>query len=264
MFQKTFPAAHQVLCFDTAFHHDLPTRARLLPVPRSLEAKGIRRYGFHGLSYASILEELRQVEGEEAATGNVIVAHLGSGASLVALQGGKPIDTTMSMTPASGIPMSTRSGDLDPGLLFYLSHTYGYDATRIQHMVNFESGLLGISEITPDLKQLLELEDTDDRAKDAVEIFCYHVTKAIGAFASALGGLNTLVFTGGIGEQAPLVRARICSQLSFLGITLDDNRNQAGERRISADGSPAGVHVIHTDEAKTIARETMHILNQKG
>ncbi len=262
IFRDLLPRAEHVLCFDTAFHHDLPMRARLLPIPRYFEAKGVRRYGFHGLSYAYILNELRRIEGETAANGKVIIAHLGSGASLTALRNGKPIDTTMSMTPASGIPMSTRSGDLDPGLALYLAQTQGYDAERFNHMVNFESGLLGISETTADMKKLLEIEADDTRAKDAVDIFCYQVKKTIGSFTVALGGLNTLVFTGGMGENAPKIRARVCEGLEFLGVMLDDARNQQGARLVSADGSAAGVHVIHTDEATTIARETAQLLHK--
>ena len=260
MFMKDLPNALQTLCFDTAFHHDLPTRSRLLPIPRHFEAEGIRRYGFHGLSYSYILDELHRVEGEAAANGKVIVAHLGSGASLAALKNGNSVDTTMSMTPSSGIPMSMRSGDLDPGLLLYLSRTEGYDTNRLQYMATFESGLLGISETTNDMKKLLEIEDNDMRAKDAVDIFCYDIAKTIGGFAAILGGLNTLVFTGGIGENAPKIRTRVCKELTFLGIRLDPVRNEAGSRLISVDGSPVGVHVIHSDEAATIARETNKIL----
>lgn len=263
-FQKIWPDARQILCFDTAFHHDLPTRSRLLPIPRHFEAKGVRRYGFHGLSYAYILGELHRVEGEAIASGKVIIAHLGSGASLAALHHGKSIDTTMSMTPVSGIPMSKRSGDLDPGLMLYLSRTQGYDADRLHRMISFESGLLGMSETTDDMKKLLEIEEDDERAKDAVDIFCYNVTKTIGAFAAALGGLNSLVFSGGIGENAPKIRTRVCEGLAFLGITLDPARNEAGTRLISVDGSPVGVHVIHTDEAVTIARETNNLLQRDG
>ncbi len=260
VFQNILPQAQQMLCFDTAFHHDLPAQSRRLPIPRHFEAKGLRRYGFHGLSYAYILEELRRVEGETAANGKVIIAHLGSGASLAALQNGKPIDTTMSMTPASGIPMSTRSGDLDPGLALYFARTLGYDAERFNRMVNFESGLLGISETTADMKKLLEIETEDERAKEAVDTFCYHVKKSIGGFAAALSGMHTLVFTGGIGENAPEIRARICTGLEFLGITIDAAHNQEGARLISADGGRVGVHVIPTDEAATIARETARLM----
>ena len=262
LFQQTLPQAKEILCFDTAFHHDLPTRSRLLPIPRHFETEGVRRYGFHGLSYAYIVSELHRVEGEAAANGKVIIAHLGSGASLAALHNGTSIDTTMSMTPASGIPMSTRSGDLDPGLMLYLAHTQGYDADRLHHMANFDSGLLGISETSGDMEKLLEIEGDDARAKDAVDIFCYNVTKTIGAFAAALGGLNTLVFTGGMGENAPKIRTRVCDELAFLGITLDQARNEAGERLISVDGGAVGVHVIHTDEAATIARETNNLLGR--
>lgn len=262
IFQKLFPDSQQIACFDTAFHHNLPVQAQLLSIPRHFAAKGIRRYGFHGLSYAYILEELRRVEGEAAANGKVIIAHLGSGASLAALQDGKSVDTTMSMTPASGIPMSTRSGDLDPGLLLYLARTHNYDADRLNHMANFESGLLGISETTANMKKLLELEAQDERAQDAVDIFCYHVKKVIGSFAAALGGLNTLVFTGGIGQNAPLIRGRICQGLEFLGVTINTAQNQAGARLISMDGAQVGVHVIHTDEAITIARETAKLVRQ--
>ena len=263
VFQSTLPQAEQVLCFDTAFHYDLPTVARLLPIPRHLETKGIRRYGFHGLSYAYILEELRRVEGEAAANGKVIIAHLGSGASLVALRDGRPVDTTMSMTPASGIPMSTRSGDLDPGLALYLARTQGYDAERFNRMVNVESGLLGISETTADMEKLLQIEADDPRAKDAVDMFCYQVKKTIGSFAAALGGINTLVFTGGMGENASKIRARACEGLDFLGISLDGARNEEGTRLISPDGSAVGVHVVHTDEAVTIACETTKLIQQK-
>jgi len=255
-----FPGVKQVACFDTAFHYDLPAVARMLPVPRHLEAKGVRRYGFHGLSYAYIIDELRRVEGDAAARGKVIIAHLGSGASLAALQDGRPIDTTMSMTPASGIPMSTRSGDLDPGLALYLARTQGYDAERFNHMANFESGLLGISETTADMRKLLEIESSDKRAKDAVDMFCYQVKKAVGGLAAALGGLHTIVFTGGMGENAPKIRERVCEGLDFLGVTIDEVRNRDGARLISKDGGLVGVHVIHTDEAVTIARETARLI----
>jgi acetate kinase len=254
--QRRFPGVKQVACFDTAFHHDLPMKARLLPIPRRFTEEGLRRYGFHGLSYAFIVEELRRVEGEAATNGKVIIAHLGSGASLAALRDGRPIDTTMSLTPASGVPMSTRAGDIDPGLALYFARTEGYDTQRFNKMVNFESGLLGMSETTADMEKLLEIEDHDERAKDAVDVFCYQVKKSIGSLAAALGGINTLVFTGGMGENAPKIRERICEGLGFLGIALDSVRNNEGQRLISSDGSATGVHVIHTDESVTIARET--------
>ncbi|MBC7764385.1 acetate/propionate family kinase [Microbacteriaceae bacterium] len=263
VFYKLLPDANQFVCFDTAFHHDLPTTARLLPIPRHLSDKGIRRYGFHGLSYQFILSELKRVEGEVASNGKVIIAHLGSGASLAALYQGKSVDTTMGMSSSSGIPMSTRSGDLDPGLVFYLAQNEGYNVDQFDTMVKFESGLLGISETTADMEKLLQIESSDERAKDAVDIFCYYVTKSIGALAAALGGLDTLVFTGGMGENAPIIRARVCKNLEFLGITIDESRNQNGERLISAEGSRVGTHVIHTDESITIAREISKLIYSK-
>ena len=257
------PHATQVACFDTAFHHDLPTVARLLPIPRRFAAEGVRKYGFHGLSYEYITAELQRVEGEAARNGRVIIAHLGSGASLVGLKDGKPVDTTMSMTPASGIPMSTRAGDLDPGLALYFHQTYGYSPDQFSHMVNFESGLLGISETTADMKRLLEIEEQDERAKEAVDILCYQVRKNIGALAASIGGLDTLVFTGGMGENAPKIRQRICEGLEFLGVSLDPVQNGHSARLISAHTSKAGVHVIHTNETLTIARQTLEIINGK-
>jgi len=253
----------QVVCFDTAFHHDLPAPARLLPIPRHFADEGIRKYGFHGLSYEFIVTELRRVEGDIAAGGKVIIAHLGSGASLVALKDGKSVDTTMGMTPASGIPMSTRSGDLDPGLVLYLQRNHGYTPDKFNHMVNFESGLLGVSETSADMKRLLEIENSDARAKEAIELFCYQVKKSIGALAASIGGISTLVFTGGMGENAPRIRAKICEGLEFLGVILDPEQNEEGARLISAPASQAGVHVIHTNEAVTIARQTSEIVSSK-
>jgi len=260
---QQLPSVAQVACFDTAFHHNLPAPARLLPIPRHFAAEGVRRYGFHGLSYEFIVTELKRVEGDAAAMGKVIIAHLGSGASLAGLKDGKSVDTTMGMTPASGIPMSTRSGDLDPGLVLYLQQTQGYSPDRFNHMVNFESGLLGISETTADMKKLLEIEDRDVRAKEAIELFYYQVRKSIGGLAASLGGLNTLVFTGGMGENAPKIRAKICEGLEFLGIELDKSQNEQGARLISAHTSRVGVHVIHTNEAVTIARQTSEIISNK-
>ena len=253
----------QVVCFDTAFHHDLPAPARLLPIPRHFANEGIRKYGFHGLSYEFIVTELRRVEGDIAAGGKVIIAHLGSGASLVALKDGKSVDTTMGMTPASGIPMSTRSGDLDPGLVLYLQRNHGYTPDKFNHMVNFESGLLGVSETSADMKRLLEIEDSDVRAKEAIELFCYQVKKSIGALAASIGGISTLVFTGGMGENAPRIRAKICEGLEFLGVILDPEQNEEGARLISAPASQAGVHVIRTNEAVTIARQTSEIVSSE-
>jgi acetate kinase len=252
-FHRRFPDLPHVACFDTAFHHDLPHVARLLPIPRRYEAQGVRRYGFHGLSYAFLMGELARLAGMEAAQGRVILAHLGNGASLAAVHHGKSVDTSMSFTPTAGVPMSTRSGDLDPGLVWYLARTEKMSVKQFNEMVNFQSGLLGVSETSSDMHDLLERETRDVRAAEAVALFCYQVKKWIGAFAAALGGLDTLVFAGGIGENAPTVRARICDGLGFLGIELEKNRNAANDRVISAAAERVTVRVIHTDEEWMIA-----------
>ncbi len=259
-FHRRFPDLPQVACFDTAFHHDLPRVARLLPIPRRYETQGVRRYGFHGLSYAFLMEELARVAGNEAAQGRVILAHLGNGASLAAVHDGKPVDTSMSFTPAAGVPMSTRSGDLDPGLFWYLASTEGFDAKRFNEMVNFQSGLLGVSEISSDMRDLIARETQDVRAAEAVALFCYQVKKWVGAFAAALGGLDTLVFAGGIGENAPPVRARICDGLGFLGIELEEKRNTANDGMISNAAGRVTVRVIRTDEELMIAQTVCRVL----
>jgi acetate kinase len=258
-FGRLYPELPQVACFDTEFHHDLPPVARLLPIPREYEAKGIRRYGFHGLSCAYLMQELRRTAGVEAAQGRVVLAHLGNGASMTAVRGGKSIDTSMGMTPTGGLPMSSRSGDLDPGLAWYLARTERMTPERFHRMVNHESGLLGVSGISSDMRQLLSLERQDARAAQAVELFCYQARKWIGALAAACEGLDTLVFAGGIGENSPEVRERICRGLGFLGIELDDLRNRANAPLISTDAGPVPVRVIRTDEqvwvAAAVARE---------
>jgi len=259
-FHRRFPDLPQVACFDTAFHHDLPRVARLLPIPRRYEAQGVRRYGFHGLSYAFLMRELVRLAGAEAAQGRVILAHLGNGASLAAVRGGKSVDTSMSFTPTAGVPMSTRSGDLDPGLVWYLARTEKMSAKEFNKMVNFQSGLLGVSETSSDMRDLLDRERQDARAAEAVALFCYQVKKWIGAFAAALGGLDTLVFAGGIGENAPTVRARICDGLGFLGIELEEKSNAANESVVSAAASRVAVRVIHTDEERMIAETVCRVL----
>jgi len=258
--RRRFPELPQVACFDTAFHHELPLVARLLPIPRRYEAKGLRRYGFHGLSYAFLMTELARLDGPEVARGRVILAHLGSGASLAAVHDGRSIDTSMSFTPTSGVPMSTRSGDLDPGLAPYLERIEQMTSRRFFQMVNHESGLLGMSETSSDMRELLARESEDQRADEAVAVFCYQVKKCIGAFAAALGGIDTLVFAGGIGENAPVIRARICEDLAFLGIELDANRNMATEAVISAPHAHVLVRVIQTDEERTIAEAVCQVL----
>jgi acetate kinase len=259
-FHRRFPDLPQVACFDTAFHHDLPRVARLLPIPRRYEAQGVRRYGFHGLSYAFLMGELARLAGAEAAHGRVILAHLGNGASLAAVCDGKPVDTSMSFTPTAGVPMSTRSGDLDPGLVWYLARSEKMSAKQFNELVNFQSGLLGVSETSSDMRELLEHEAGDVRAAEAVALFCYQVKKWIGAFAAALGGLDTLVFAGGIGENAPTVRTRICDGLGFLGIELEEKRNAANAGVISAVNSRVPIRVIHTDEEWMIAKTACRVL----
>ena len=260
-FHRRYPDLPQVACFDTAFHHDMPRVAQLLPIPRRYEAKGVRRYGFHGLSYEFLIEELARLAGAKAAQGRVILAHLGNGASLAAVRNGKSLDTSMSFTPAAGIPMSTRSGDLDPGLVWYLSRTDGLSAKEFNHLVNFESGMLGISETSSDMRVLLDHEIEDIRAAEAVALFCYQVKKWIGSFAAALGGLDQLVFAGGIGENAPAVRARICEGLEFFGIEIDKKRNVTNEAVISTTTSRVTVRVIHTDEELMIAESVARLLS---
>ena len=204
----------QVACFDTAFHRTMPRVAKLLPIPRCYDAKGVQRYGFHGLSYAYLMEELARLSDPAATTGRVILAHLGNGASMAAVRDGKSIDTSMSFTPTAGLVMSTRSGDLDPSLFPYFARTEQMTAKQFSVMVNHHSGLLGVSETSSDMRDLLAREAHDIRAAEAVALFCYQAKKWIGAFAAALGGLDTFVFAGGIGENAPLVRARICDGLA--------------------------------------------------
>ena len=214
-FRQRHPRLPQVACFDTAFHHTMPRVASLLPIPRRYEAAGVRRYGFHGLSYEFLIDELARLGDPAAAKGRVILAHLGNGASLAAVRDGKSIDTSMGFTPTAGLVMSSRSGDLDPGLVSYLARTEQMTATQFQEMVTHASGLLGVSEISSDLRDLLARESDDVRAAEAVALFCYQAKKWIGSFAAALGGLDTLVFAGGIGENAPLIRERIATDSAF-------------------------------------------------
>ncbi len=255
---QRLPDIPHVACFDTAFHHNLPTVARRLPVPRRFDAIGVRRYGFHGLSFAYLMDELGRID-PMGAKGRVVLLHLGNGASLAAVADGRCIDTSMSLTPSSGIPMSTRAGDLDPGLVDYLARAASLTVDQFNRIVHLESGLLGISETTADMQRLLELELTDFRAAEAVEIFCYHVRKWIGAYAAALGGIDTLVFSGGIGERAYEVRRRICNGLGFIGIELDTRRNSENATLISSGLKPVKVRVLATDEEQMIAREVLEV-----
>ena len=255
-----FPRLPQVACFDTAFHHNLPRVARLLPIPRRYDAQGVRRYGFHGLSYEFLMGELSRIGGRGQVQGRVILAHLGNGASLAAVLDGRPMDTSMAFTPCAGVPMGTRSGDLDPGVLWYLARTEGLDARQLNEMLTFQSGLLGVSETSSDMRELLGHEAQDVRAAEAIALFCYQISKCIGAYAAVLGGLDTLVFAGGIGENAPAVRERICAGLGFLGIELSRDRNANNAPLISPDAGRVRVRVIHTDEELMIARSVMRVL----
>jgi acetate kinase len=259
-FHHRFPHLPQVACFDTAFHHDLPRVAQMLPIPRRYEAQGLRRYGFHGLSYSFLMGELARLAGREAAQGRIILAHLGNGASLAAVRDGKPVDTSMGFTPASGLPMSTRSGDLDPGLVWYLARTQKMSAKQFNEMINFESGLRGVSVTSSDMHDLLDRETQDIRAAEAIALFCYHVKKWIGAFAAALGGLDTLVFAGGIGENASIIRSRICGGLEFLGIDINEKKNLVNDGVISSNNSRVKARIIHTDEEWMIAKLTCRVL----
>lgn len=260
-FRQRHPTLPQVACFDTAFHRTMPRVASLLPIPRRYETAGVRRYGFHGLSYEFLMEELVRLGDLAAKKGRVILAHLGNGASLAAVRDGKSIDTSMGFTPTAGLVMSSRSGDLDPGLVSYLARTEQMSATQFQDMVNHASGLLGVSEISSDLRDLLARESNDVRAAEAVALFCYQTKKWIGSFAAALGGLDTLVFAGGIGENSPLVRERICDELGFLGIELDVGHNAKNASLISTDGGRVVVRVIRTDEEIMIARQVIRVLD---
>ncbi|MBH0189465.1 MAG: acetate/propionate family kinase [Nitrospira sp.] len=259
---RRYPHLPQMACFDTAFHRDMPAVARLLPIPRRYERLGLQRYGFHGLSYAFLMKELARIGRPDEAKGRVILAHLGNGASMAAVKTGRPIDTTMSFTPTSGLPMSRRSGDLDPGLVAYLARTEGMGADQFHKMVNTESGLLGVSETSADMRDLLKQEQDDSRAAEAVALFCYQAKKWIGALTATLGGLDTLIFTAGIGEYSPAIRTRICDGLEFLGVALDAARNEASDAVISKEGCGVTVRVMHTDEESEIAESVSRLLGE--
>ena len=261
-FRKRNPKLLQIACFDTAFHQSMPRVAKLLSIPRKFDEKGIRKYGFHGLSYSYLMEELTRVADTNAANSRVILAHLGSGASMTAVKNGKSIDTSMGFTPASGIMMGTRPGDLDPGVAWYILKSENLTPEQFNHLINYESGLLGVSETSSDMRDLLKVESDDIRAAEAVELFCYLVKKWIGAFAAALGGLDTLVFSGGIGENAPEIRSRICDGLGFLGIKLGEKQNNKNAPVVSIDDGRVTVRVIHTDEELMIAKMVSQVIDR--
>jgi acetate kinase len=259
---RAYPDLVQVACFDTAFHQTMPSMAKIAALPRYYQHEGLIRYGFHGLSYEYIMQELRREAGEKAANGRVIIAHLGNGASMAAVWRGKSMDTTMGFTPVSGLVMSTRSGDLDPGMLIYLIQEKGMRPSTLNDMINQHAGLLGVSGISSDMRDLLEKEGSEAHAHEAVELFCYRASKHLGALAAVLGGVDTLIFTAGIGENAPVVRHRICQRLSFLGIQVDAGRNDANAGIISPDGAVVTVRVMKTDEDLMVARHTFALIHK--
>jgi acetate kinase len=252
LFKNKFPDVPQLACFDTMFHQTMPEVAQMLAIPRKYQQKGIRRYGFHGLSYQFLAEQLNLLSKDDKSNSRVIIAHLGSGASLAAIKNGQSIDTSMGFTPSAGIPMSTRSGDLDPGAASYLLKTEKLSPTEFNHLVNHEAGLVGISETSGDISKLLNIKETDLKAAEAIDVFCYQVSKCIGAYAAALGGLDTLVFTGGIGEHLPAIREQVCRNLGFLGIEVDNDKNLNHADIISS--GKVCVRVMPTNEALMMAR----------
>ena len=259
---RAYPAVPQVACFDTTFHSRMPRVARLYALPGRLAEEGVIRYGFHGLSYEYVMEELRRLE-PEAAAGRVVVAHLGNGASMAAVRGGVGVDTTMGFTPTGGLVMGTRSGDLDPSVPLFLLEEWGLTPTEVSDFLNKQAGLLGVSGTSADMRDLLDREPGDRRAAEAVALFCYQAKKFLGALAAALGGLDALVFTGGMGEHAAPVRERVCEGLEFLGIQIDTDRNAAHARVISSDAAAVPVLIVPTDEDLMVARHTRRLIKQE-
>jgi len=254
-----FHGVPQVACFDTDFHRQMPELARRFALPRSFWNEGIRRYGFHGISYEYIIQTLGR-----GLLSRTVIAHLGNGASMSAVRDGRPIDTSMGFTPTGGFMMGTRSGDLDPGIAAYLFNEKHYDGRRFEQMVNHESGLLGVSGLSSDMKTLLERQASEPSAAMAVEMFCYQLRKQIGSFAAALGGIDLLVFTGGIGERAAPIRREVCLGLRHLGIQLDLPANDAHADLISSPHSTCLVRVIATNEDLMIARHTHRLVFREG
>jgi len=265
--QQWRPDLPQFVCFDTAFHADLPPVSRTLAIPQAAGADqipaGLRRYGFHGLSFAYLMQELTRIAGGNAID-RVILAHLGNGSSLAAVRDGRSADTTMGFTPIGGVVMSTRSGDLDPGALTYLARETQLNPDALEDMLSHRSGLLGISGVSGDVRELLARESADPNCRLALEMYCYSVKKAIGALAAAVGGVSTLVFSGGIGEHAEPIRARICDGLTFLGVEIDAAMNSTSASIISTPDSRVTVRVIPTDEELMIARAAAALLEPAG
>jgi acetate kinase len=257
--QRYYPDLKQVACFDTAFHRQMPEVTQRYPMARSLWHEGVRRYGFHGLSYEYIVGKLR-IDAAAEANGRLIVAHLGNGASMTAILNGKSVETTMGLTPTGGLMMGTRSGDLDPGVLLYLLEEKGRSPAAINYLVNERSGLIGVSDISSDMRDLLAQEDREPHAAQAIAMYCYHAKMWLGALAAVLGGVDTVVFTAGVGTYSPAIRQRICHGVEFLGLKLDAVRNQANSPIISRDDSSVTVRVIKTDEELVIARHTSELI----
>ena len=258
---ETMPFLPQVACFDTAFHRTQPEVAQQFGLPRHLTDEGVRRYGFHGLSYEYVASKLPSID-SRAAQGRTIVAHLGNGASMCALLAGKSIATTMSFTPLDGLVMGTRVGSLDPGVLLYLMARHGMNAATLENMLYHESGLLGVSGVSSDMRELLA--SRDPRAAEAIDLFVYRINRELGSLAAALGGLDALVFTGGIGENAAEIRRRICLDAKWLGVSFDEAANSKGGTRISHAESGTAVWVIPTNEELMIANHTRLVLSLNG
>ncbi len=256
------PDLPQVACFDTAFHHGLPRRARMTGLPREFEGQGIRRYGFHGLSYEFVVEDLQRREGLAATRGRLVVAHLGNGASMAALRDGRSVETTMGFSALAGLPMGTRCGDLDPGIVLHLLGEGGMRLEAVRALLYEGSGLLGISGVSGDMEDLLDQEHLPQVA-EAIDFFCYRARAHLAALTAALGGVDRLVFTGGIGANSPIIRERICAGLSYLGIEIDSRRNRAGERTISAGRGAVTVQAFPTDEETMIARHTQRLVSTR-
>ncbi len=263
-FRTQLSDVSHVACFDTAFFADAPVEAKRFALPKRYAEKGVVRYGFHGLSYSYLLSSFSQHEGASAAQGRVIMLHLGSGASITATRGGVPVDMSMGFTPMSGIVMGTRTGDIDPGALLYIMQQEGLDAEVMSGIIMKQSGLLGVSGTTADMRELLKVQHHDEDAALAIELFCRSAKKTVGAYAALLGGVDSIIFTGGIGERSAEVRARILSGLEYLGVSINESRNEAAARLISADEARVGVHVIPAREDYSIATQAYELLDKKG
>lgn len=255
--RQKYNLAKHIACFDTSFFVDLPMRSKMLPLPLKYFNKGIKRYGFHGLSYTYLLDEFARINPQKA-HGKIIMAHLGSGVSLTAINNKKPIDTTMAYSPSSGVMMSTRSGDIDPAVYWRLVND-DMPNNKVQDLLSRHSGLRGVSGLSADMHTLLEQEPHNQNARLAIEVFCYQIKKTIGSYVSALGGCDAIILAGGIGENSPRIRKEILSNLEFMGIEIDEQRNQKSEQIISSTSSQINVYVMHTDESNVIAKELIKL-----